>query len=438
MDRQAGLSYIESMGFSRGLLLTSAILFAFMPVFAQEALRPKDVRNLAKQGSSALPRLQELLRNPDLEIRLEAVKAITEVGTQGSLIPLIQATADNDPEVQIRAADGLVNFYLPGYVQTGLGASLKRVGTSIKGKFTDTNDQVIDAFVVPRPDVIQALGLLVRGGGSVEARANAARALGILRAKAAVPDLLAALRSKDTDVIYESLIALQKIRDESAAPGVAFLLRDLDQKVQLAAIETVGLLQNKSSVPQLLDVLENSRNGKVKRAALTSLAMLPDEKSRPVFTRYLHDKDEGLRASAAEGFARLKNPADMAMIEKAFQDEGKTGPRIALAFALVMGGKSEISEFSPFQLLINTFNSVGYRGVAYAYLVELARNPALRPPLYHALDIGTKDEKVYLARVLAVSGGQDSVASLEKLSHDGDDDVAQEGLRALRSLRARL
>ena len=83
----------------------------------------------------------------------------------------------------------------------------------------------------------------------MEARANAARALGILRGKAAVPDLLAALRSKDTDVIYESLIALQKIRDESAAPGVAFLLRDLDQKVQLAAIETVGLLQNKSSCP---------------------------------------------------------------------------------------------------------------------------------------------------------------------------------------------
>jgi HEAT repeat protein len=428
------------MGYRRLAVLAGALVLACMLASAQEPLRAKDVRNLAKQGSSALPRLQELLRNPDLDIRLEAVKAITDVGTQGSLVPLIQATADSDPEVQIRATDGLVNFYLPGYVQRGLGASLKRVGTTIKGKFTDTNDQIIDPFVIPRPDVIQALGILVRSGASMEARANAARALGILRAKAAVPDLLAALRSKDkdTDVIYESLIALQKIRDESAAPGVAYLLRDLDQKVQLAAIETVGLLLNKSSVPQLIDVLENSRNSKVKRAALTSLAMLADEKSRPVFTRYLHDKDDGLRAAAAEGFARLKNPADMPMLEKAFQDEGKTAPRLGLAFAQVMLGKTEVSEFSAFQLLINTLNSVGYRGVAYAYLVEIARNPALRPPLYHAVDVGTKDEKVYLARVLAVSGGQDTVACLEKLSHDGDDEVAQEGLRALRSLRARL
>jgi len=426
------------MGHHPTSFLASALVCAAFLVSAQETLRPKDVRNLAKQGSSALPRLQELLRKPDLDIRLEAVKAITDIGTQASLAPLIQATADNDPEVQIRATDGLVNFYLPGYVQHGFSASLKRVGTSIKGHFTDTEDQAIPPFVIPRPDVIQALGILVRSGASTEVRANAARALGILRARAAVPDLLAALRSKDTDVIYESLIALQKIRDESAASGVAFLLHDLDEKVQAAAIETVGLLQNKSSVSDLLDVVEHSRNIKVKRAALTSLAMLADERSRSEYRKYLNDKDEGLRAASAEGLGRLKNAADLPTLEKAFQDEGKTPPRLALAFAQVLLGKTEISEFSPFQLLINTLNSVGYRGVAFAYLVEVSRNPVLRPPLYHAAAIGTKDEKIYLARVLGASGGEDSVACLETLSHDGDDEVAQEGLRALRSLKARL
>src|SRR5215472_17237772 len=163
------------MGDNPAILFAGACVLAVLSASAQETLRPKDVRSLGKQGSSALPRLQELLRNPDLDIRVEAVKAITEIGTQGSLAPLVQATADNDPEVQIRATDGLVNFYLPGYVQRGLGASIKRMGTNIKGKFTDTNDQVIDPFVTPRQDVIQALGTLVRGAGSLEARANAAR-----------------------------------------------------------------------------------------------------------------------------------------------------------------------------------------------------------------------------------------------------------------------
>jgi HEAT repeat protein len=425
------------MGISRAFFLASASLLAVFSLSAQETVRPKDVRNMAKQGSSALPRLQELLRNPDIDIRLEAVKAITEIGTQASLTPLIQATADTDAEVRIRATDGLVNFYLPGYVQHGLGASLKRVGTDIRGKFTDTNDQVIDPFVVPRPDVIQAISTLL-SGASMEARANAARALGILRAKAAVPGLEAALRSKDSGAIYESLIALQKIRDESAGPGVTFLLHDLDERVQLAAIETVGLLRDLAAVPELLDVLAHSRNIKVKRSALGALAMLPDPRSHDVYTQYLHDKDDGLRAAAAEGFARLKNPTDLPMVDAAFKDEGKMSPRLALAFAEVLLGKTEISEFSPYQLLINTVNSAGYRGVAYAYLVEIARNPALRPPLYHAADIGTKDEKIYLARVLAASGGQDAVPCLEKLSHDGDDQVAEEGLRALRTVKARL
>ena len=97
----------------------------------QDALRPKDVREMGKGGVNAIPKLAALLTNPEVDIRLEAVKQISEIGTQYSLDPLIQATRDSDSEIQIRATDGLVNFYLPGYLKTGLGATLRRAGTSI-------------------------------------------------------------------------------------------------------------------------------------------------------------------------------------------------------------------------------------------------------------------------------------------------------------------
>src|ERR1700693_5378369 len=129
---------------------------------AQNAVRPKDVRDAAKAGSSAIPKLAEYLKNPDREVRLEAVKQIGEIGTVRSLDPLITATRDSDPEVQIRATDGLVNFYLPGYLKQGLGSSVVRAGASIKAKFNDSNDQVIDAFVIVRPEVISGLGKLAR------------------------------------------------------------------------------------------------------------------------------------------------------------------------------------------------------------------------------------------------------------------------------------
>lgn len=421
------------------MLAIRCILLALPAValLSAQDVRPRDVRDAARDGANALPRLQEYLKNPSLEVRLEAVKQIVEIGGPRSLDPLIAATQDNDPEVQVRATDGLVNFYLPGYVRTGISASLRRVGGTIKGRFTDTNTQVIDPFVEVRPDVIEALGKLARGGGNLDARANAARAIGILRGQAALPDLYEALYSKDSNVIYECLIAIQKIRDRSAAPRIAFLLRDFDPKVQIAVIETTGLLQNNEALPGLVEVLQRTRDKKVRRAALTAIAMLPEAQNRTWYARYINDSDENMRAAAAEGYARLKDPADLPAIEKKWNDERKTPARLSLAFAMVMLGKNELSEFSPLQYLINNLNSTSWRNVSYPFLVELAREPAVRKSLHQPMLSGTKDEKIHLARVLARSGDEEAIPYLERLSRDGDSEVAAEGLRALRTLQAR-
>ena len=61
---------------------------------------------------------------------------------------------------------------------------------------------------------------------------------------------------------------------------------------------------------ELRDVLDRSRKIKVKRAALTAMAQIPDPQLQSVYITYLDNKDEGLREAAAEGLGRLKNPAD--------------------------------------------------------------------------------------------------------------------------------
>ena len=426
--------------YSRIMRTTSTAILclaALFPLAAQE-VKPKDVREVAKAGATAIPRLQEFLKNSASDVRSEAVRQLTAIGSGRSLDPLIEATRDNDPEIQMLATDGLVNFYSPGYVKGGIAGQLRRVGTSIKGKFTDTNDLVIDPFVQVRPEVIEALGRLAIGGASVDCRANAAHALGILRGRAALDQLIEGVHSKDTGVIYESLVAVQKIRDESAGPRGSFRLHDLDSKVQIAAIQTVGVLLDKDAVPDLVDVLNHARDAKVKREALTSIAMLPVEKSRALYEQYLHDKDDKLRAAAAEGYARLRNPADLPAMEKAWQEETKASPRLSLAFAQVMLGKTEVSEFSPLQYLINNLNSAAYHDVALPFLVELARDPSVLQALYLPLEKATKDEKIGLAGVLARSGDSNSISALQKLSRDSDPAVAQEGLRALRSLQSRM
>ena len=76
--------------------------------------------------------------------------------------------------------------------------------------------------------------------------------------------------------------------------------------------------------------------------------------------------------------------------------------------------------------------------MADAFLIELAREQPIRQAIYAMLGMATKDEKIQLGIVLARSGDRDSIPSLEALSKDPDPDVAAEGIRNLRILRARL
>ncbi len=403
--------------------------------------RARAVRSMAAQGQEAIARITPYLRDVDTSVRLEAVKALDEIGGPKTVDALVEAARDNDPEIQIRAADGLVNVYLPGYLKTGLSGTLKRAGDSVRAKFTDTNDQVIDPYVEVPESVIQVLGRQARGGVNMDSRANAARAVGILRGRSAIPDLLEALNSKDGRLMYESLVALQKIRDPAAGPGLAFLLRDLDEKVQVAALQATGILRNQRAAPDVREVIDRALTPRVRREALGALAMLADPANpadRGIFLRYLNDRDDGLRAAAAEGLARLKNPADRIVLDKTFESERSANARISMAFAIVSLGNVQMSEFSPLQYLVNNLNVKAYRNVAIAFLTELARDMTVRQAIYPILTHATRDEKTGMSVVLARAGERDSEPFLEAMLNDSDPEVMQEGTRSLRTFRARV
>jgi HEAT repeat protein len=430
------------------LLFSSVLIFAQNPPQEKQPesqenpsdarQRARAVRAMAAQGQDAIPKIAPYLRDVDTSVRLEAVKALDEIGGPKTVDALVEAARDNDPEVQIRAADGLVNVYLPGYLKTGLSGTLKRAGDSVRAKFTDTNDQIIDPYVEVPPAVIEVLGRQARGGVSFESRANAARALGILRGRAAIPDLLEALNSKDGRLMYESLVALQKIRDPAAGPGLAFLLGDLDEKVRIAALQATGILSNQRAAPEVRDAIDHPLTLKTQREALSALAMISDPADRGIFIRYLNSRDDGLRAAAAEGLARLKNPGDRLIVDKTFEAERNTNARLSMAFAEVSLGNRQMSEFSPLQYLVNNLNLKANRNVSIAFLTELARDMEVRLAIYPILTHATRDEKTGLSIVLARAGERDSEPYLEALLKDSDPEVMQEGTRSLRTLRTRV
>jgi len=396
----------------------------------------KEIRDLVKEGSEAIPKLREYLKDPSAEVRVEAVKALSIIGTVHSLAPLTQALRDPDPEVQVRAIDGLAGFYIPVYSKDALSSTLKRNDKGISGRFPDKDSLIIDPFVQVRPEVIQGLRDVLNHSGNNLARANAARALGALRGRVAVPDLIEGLRTKDDQIMYQSLIAIQKIGAREAAPRITFLTRDLDERIQLAAIETVGILGDTAALPDLKRVLESNPKTKVRRAALTAMAMLPDPGYREFYASLLKDKDEYTRAAGAEGLGRIRNPQDRSLLEAAWEGEKKTLTLLSLAFGLVALGHTETGEGSPLEYLVRELDSKAWRGVAQPLLVELARQPEVRRSLIPLMESGDRDERVGVIEVFGQVGATEAASNLERLANDSDSDVADAAARSLRIIRS--
>ena len=385
------------------------------------------------KDSEHIATLSRLLKDPVPEVRGKAVAAIVSIGTQHSLEPLAEASRDSIPEIQFMAVDGMVNFYYPGYVKRGFSASLKKFGAGVKNRFAQPAEIVIDPYVPVSPGVIGAIARLITGGVTIESRANAARAAGILRGKAALPQLEQALRSKDSTLIAESVKSIEKIGDIRAGPALTFLLRDLDPKVQLAVVKAVGQLLVKEAVPELVGLVKTSENKKIRRQSLIALAKIPDSAERTTFLLYLRDRDHQMRAAAAEGIGRAGDPQDLNVISEAFAKEKNESARLSMAFASVHLGDADNLSY-----LTDGLNSIFHRMEARPFLVELARKPAVLNRLYQLLTAGTNDQKRHLAYVLSVSGTEQSVPHLEKLTHDPEPKVAQAAIQAMKNLQARL
>lgn len=397
--------------------------------------RIKQVEALGKQGQNAIPELEKFQQDPEPSVRLAAVEALIQAGGIRSADVLRLSLKDGSNEVQRLAVAGIVNFYLPGYVKQGVRAKIGSLGDKI---LRSTDEPVIDPWVQVRAEDVTALRALLKESNSREVKLEVANALATLRAKDALADLYPLLKTKDDGFMLATLRAIENSGDRTAANETIFLLRDLNDKIQLRSIHINGTLRNDAALPDLAEVFARGRNAKSKAAALEAIAMIGSKESQGLFEQNLDNKDGALRGLAAEGLGRIGAKEDLERLKKAFAEETNTRGRLGAGFALVKLGEIEEGEFSPLTTLFNSLNSALYAEYGQAYLGELCRQPAVREVLRKKVAGATKAEKVGLAKILATEGGKDDVAILDALSNDKEKEVAQEGIKAARTLRARL
>jgi HEAT repeat protein len=419
------------------LLCARSFLAQTEPASSKQTIQR--IRDLGKGSASSLPDLARYLTDSDRNIRAEAVKSIVKIDTLRSIDPLLTAIRDNDSEIQNRAIDGLVNAYLPGYViRNSLTGYLTKGIRQVKSFFSERNDSVVDPDLKVRPDVADALAEKITGGNGMDVRSNAALAAGILRARGTVPALESGLRSKDSDVIFECLIALQKIQDPAAGPSVDFLARDLDDRVQSTALETLGVLHSLTSADDIRSAFKSARNARIQRAALEALAMLGLAGDRPLFQQYLESTDVELRAAALEGLGRIREPDDFPKLKAAFE-EPNADWRIhsAAAFAMVMEGNNSADDLGPLQFLVEGFSLKQRANLSDAYLREVVQNSETRAALAKILPDALKERKIGILNALSMVGAPDAIQIIQGYTADHDHDVAFAAMQALRIAQTR-
>jgi HEAT repeat protein len=415
--------------------LATALVLAQDAATSNPKDRIKQIESLGKQGAGAVQALTAFQRDPDVGVRLATVEAILHAGGSAAAEALRTSCLDGSGDIQRLSVAGIVNFYKPGYVKRGVRARIGSLGNKITRA---ADDVLIDPFVAVRGEDVSAILQVLRNGATREAKLEAANALAVLRAKDALPDMYPLLKSKDDPFMLAALRLIQVAGDKAAANETVFLIRDLNDNVQARVMAINGIQRNEAAVPDLAEVFARGRSARSRNGAMEAVAMIGAPESRGLFEQNLENKDASLRAYAAEGLGRIRANDQREKIEALFQSEDTTRARLAQAFALVRLGKADFSEFSPLRQLFNALNSAAWDEVAMAYLRELAREEEVRAKLREQVSAANRAEKIGIARILALEGTREDAQTLDALAHDRDPEVAQEGIRAVRTLGARL
>ena len=398
-----------------------------------DGVRAKAARDLGKEANPAtIPALAGALSDPSAKVRRDVVSALAEFHQPDVLPPLIQATKDVDTDIRVAAVQSLVGYYSGVTPSAGLTGFMKKNVQRVKGHF-EADSTTIDPGLTVDPRVIPALIATLKDTRSNEASRQAAKGLGTLVARPAVPDLVAAAHSSDADLAREALNALTKIKDRSAGPPLVDLVDSPNKDVRRDACVTTGILRANEALPKLQTIYESDPDPKDKVAAAQGLGYLGQKVSVPLFTKALWSDDKDTRQAAAEGLARAGDPQSLSELEKAVAVEKDATVKLAIEFAFTALGKLDYVS-----AMVNDLGTKMRGDTARAYLTELARDPVFLPKLYPYLQSPDAGVRKRLCLVLMYSGDKTSLDPLDRLSHDPDGDVAAQALRAKQAIRARL
>lgn len=276
-----------------------------------------------------LNKLQNNLTHEDPAIRRSAAEDLEE-GDERAIYPLIKALRDDNTGVQDAAMRSLMSIKIEPTVYMVLpllreSAFIRNMALLIlkeMGKIAvpllyillDDNDDDVRKFSLDLIHDIKYCNYpekileLLASDPNVNVRAAAAKTIGTLQYKKAVPQLVKALSDEEW-VCYSALEALTAMHEDDSIDAIVNLLKNPSETIRFAAIEALGELRSSKATEPLVKHIASATDHE-KMAAVRSLIEIGQVPSLPdisdALMKVLIDEDMENKLIAVKGLASIK------------------------------------------------------------------------------------------------------------------------------------
>lgn len=273
------------------------------------------------------------IKDEDASVRRAAAEGLSE-GDDRAIYPLIKALRDDNLGVQDAAMRSLmaIKGECTAYMVLPLlreNSYLRNTALIILKEMGKITVPLLYVLLNDRDDDIRKFALdlihdieycsypeklveMLTGDPNANVRAAASTTLGRLQYKKAIPQLIQALKDEEW-VCFSSLESLTEMNDESTAEPVLALLSSPSDTIRFAAIEALGKLGSSKAAQPLVDHIPHADDFEKKSIikALVQIGSIPPVSgASDILTAMLSDEDWDDKLIAIKGLA-LINQVDV-------------------------------------------------------------------------------------------------------------------------------
>jgi HEAT repeat protein len=279
--------------------------------------------------TNRLNKLLSDLNSDDASKKRSAAEAMTE-GDERVIYPLIKALRDDNLGVQDAAMRSLMEIkkestaymVLPllredSFLRNTAIIILKEMGEIavplfrelLKDKDDDVRKFILDLiYEIEFCDYLDEVVTMLTSDSNANVRASAAKTLGKLKYRGAIPHLVHALQDEEW-VSYSAIEALIEFKDSLSVLPIVELLNSSSEAVRFAAIEALGQIASPKACDPLVKHMEIA-NTLEKKGILRSLVQIGNIPSRlrisEMLIEMLSDEDWDNKIVALKGLSILK------------------------------------------------------------------------------------------------------------------------------------